>query len=705
MSELQNVIDTLDHAADAFDGIATAEQKKIYSEVLTLAKNLDTDAQGKVKQSVANLKRLTQIKAKLAALSKDKEWVAGITQFAQYFGILQQQQNVYYTAHFPSLTLSTAAKQKHQLMKQLAVQNTMDALMGSGLKANVTDKLNDILLRAVTTNAKFSDLQEELRAHLLGKDGGQGAFARYATTYATTALSQFTGQNNKLLTDDLDCEWFMYVGSNKETTREFCSHLTAKKFVHRSEIPDLLKGKIDDYQCAIYPKTNLPYGMIEGTTPDNFQCNCGGWNCRHQLIPVADAVVPANLRAKFSQKNTMPVQKTDAVAKKPIDLTPYKDQISIIEQYIADHPKSAKIKGYLSDVLETANNGNETDLHAILLAAKKDIAKFNAAKNAVAKKKSETIEAKIKKNDNLDKLLKFIKDNDTYKLYDSIKYALDKGNIERATRYINRYLDLLFDKATLSKAGIPQKVDMKYVGGDVKMTSTKDTILPDITAKQISELTKKYKSDAETEIDSRLRNDSTNQWATLTKEERLVITKYTETYSYLNERLRNLEYLGSRPFEEYERDVVVLTNALEKCRTTQDMIVRRGTDDYWIRELKKKLSEVKVGDKFTDGAFLSTAVHRKKGMFKEINLIIYIPKGSMGFYVEPASHYNDDCKAYYYDGKDYDDLNIEIWNGSDKQTIGIEMEWLGQRGCRFEVIKKVGKNIHLKLIGQLYKQP
>lgn len=186
-------------------------------------------------------------------------------------------------------------------MKQLAVQNTMDALMGSGLKANVTDKLNDILLRAVTTNAKFSDLQEELRAHLLGKDGGQGAFARYATTYATTALSQFTGQNNKLLTDDLDCEWFMYVGSNKETTREFCSHLTAKKFVHRSEIPDLLKGKIDDYQCAIYPKTNLPYGMIEGTTPDNFQCNCGGWNCRHQLIPVADAVVPLSIRQRFKK--------------------------------------------------------------------------------------------------------------------------------------------------------------------------------------------------------------------------------------------------------------------------------------------------------------------------------------------------------------------------------------------------------------------
>lgn len=389
MSELQTVIDTLDHAADAFDGIATAEQKKIYAEVITLAKDLDTDPQGKVKQSVANLKRLTQIKAKLAALSKDKEWVAGITQFAQYFGILQQQQNSYYTDHFPSLTLSTAAKQKHQLMKQLAVQNTMDALMGSGLQANVTDKLNDILLRAVTTGAKFSDLQEELRTHLLGKDGGQGAFARYATTYATTALSQFTGQNNKLLTDDLGCDWFMYVGSNKETTREFCSHLTAKKFVHRSEIPDLLKGKIDDYQCAIYPKTKLPYGMIDGTTPDNFQCNCGGWNCRHQLIPVADAVVPANLRAKFA-KNTTTTQPAQPAAKAKIDITPYQKDIEAIKQYAADHPKDTMMQLYLK-IIENVDKITTEAVFKTALDESLKIIQKNGIKSSQSKKQNANI--------------------------------------------------------------------------------------------------------------------------------------------------------------------------------------------------------------------------------------------------------------------------------------------------------------------------
>ena len=392
MDKLQDVISTLDNAADSFDSIATKEQKKIYEEVITLAKELTTDGSGKVKQTIDNLKRLTQIKARLAALSKDKEWVAGIASFAKYFGILQQKQNAYFSSAFPEKTLSETAQKKNEMMKQIAVQNTMDALIGDGLKANVTDKLNDILLRAVTTGTKFADLQEELRAHLLGKDGGQGAFSRYATTYAVTALSQYTGQYNKLMTDDLDTQWFMYTGSNIETTREFCQLLTAKKYIHRSEIPEILKGNIDGQQCAIYPKTGLPYGMIEGTNEENFQCNCGGWNCRHQLVPVADAVVPASLRAKFAKPTdtpTDPAKAPETPPNAPIDLAPYQDQLNAIEQYIADHPKSAKLRGYYESVHKLAAEGNSDLLESVLSAAKADIAKFDAAKRAKENKSEE----------------------------------------------------------------------------------------------------------------------------------------------------------------------------------------------------------------------------------------------------------------------------------------------------------------------------
>lgn len=397
MAELKDVIDTLDHAADSFDGIATKEQKKIYDEVVSLAKDLKTK-NGKVIQSIENLKLLTKIKAHLAALSKDKEWVAGITQFAQYFGHLQKMQNEYYSQHFTESTLGMDFKKKNELMRKMAVQNTMEALMGDGLKANVTDKLNDILLRAVTSGSKFADLQHELHAHLMGENGGKGAFARYATTYATTALSQFAGQHNKLVTDDLGLEWFMYTGSNKETTREFCEHLTEKKYIHKSEIPTILTGKIDDHQCAIYDKTGLPLGMIAGTTPENFQCNCGGWNCRHQLVPVHELAVPANIRAKFKQiKPTVPTQQEPKEQGK-IDLQPYSTQIDFLNNYVKEHPKSNKIKDYLANINSAAQSGNQDELDALIKAAITDAKKFIASKKATDKKKAAIAQQKIEED-------------------------------------------------------------------------------------------------------------------------------------------------------------------------------------------------------------------------------------------------------------------------------------------------------------------
>ena len=117
------------------------------------------------------------------------------------------------------------------------------------------------------------------------------------------AISQYVGENNKLMTNDLGLEWFEYVGSNIETTREFCEHLTEKRYIHKSEIKTILKGEIDGHQCEIYEKTGLPKGMIEGTNEQNFQVNCGGWNCRHQLVPVAKEAVPKNEKEALPYRN------------------------------------------------------------------------------------------------------------------------------------------------------------------------------------------------------------------------------------------------------------------------------------------------------------------------------------------------------------------------------------------------------------------
>lgn len=194
----------------------------------------------------------------------------------------------------------------------------------------------------------------------------------------------------------------------------------------------------------------------------------------------------------------------------------------------------------------------------------------------------------------------------------------------------------------------------------------------------------------------KLFNDAQNDWALLNNEEKILLTKYTQTYCYLNEPLRNMTYTGGRPQSEYNNDMPKITAALNKCKARENMVVRRGTGDYYIPELGKYLSSVNVGDVFVDGAFLSTACHKSKGFSQSYNMVIVVPKGACGIFAEPFSHFNSDMR-YDFEGS--------IWDGSYKCGIGGEFEWIGQRGNRFMVLSKKGNTIYLEIIGQLYAQP
>lgn len=307
---IKDIITTSDRASEVFDKAVSTSEQKMFDEVLLLIKNLETTPQGNIKTSIANLKRVQQIRSKLYRLANNKDYLQAVRELVGTFDTLYRQQLQFYAAK----NQSTVTEQKHNLVKTIARENTIAALTGDGLAANVTTQLDKMLLRAVTSGARFADLQKELSDYLLTNEGGNGALSRYAKTYAVTALSQYAGQNNKLFTDDLDTEWYEYVGSEIETTRPFCEACLKKRYIHRSEFHNLLRGHIhivggDDIDVKLYDKTDLPYGMIDGTNEENLQINVGGWNCRHQLIPIAAEAVPENIRKEI-ESNPQPKEKS-----------------------------------------------------------------------------------------------------------------------------------------------------------------------------------------------------------------------------------------------------------------------------------------------------------------------------------------------------------------------------------------------------------
>ena len=216
----------------------------------------------------------------------------------------------------------------------------------------------------------------------------------------------------------------------------------------------------------------------------------------------------------------------------------------------------------------------------------------------------------------------------------------------------------------------------------------------EMTKEDIKKLLDDFKTNTVIGVDKKLRPWMESEWGNLTYAEQKLLTRYTQAYSYLNDRLRGIAPKSWIPQSEYDHDMPIITQALNKFKVPHDIVVRRGTDNYEIKAIGKWLSQVKEGDIFTEPAFLSTAAHRDKGFFKNFEMVIVVPKGARGAFAEPFSHYNDSCSAYDYD---YD----RIWDGKTKQSIEDEFEWIGQRGCQFKVIEKTRNRIILQLIGQL----
>ena len=163
MAQYNDVISQIDGASASFDSVFTKTEKKIFDSAVALIQKLDVDkTTGQIKQTTANLKLLSDIKARLAQIAtKDKAYLQGVKDLAKMFDVIYKQQAAFYSTNFAQKTLNDKAKAKYEAMKRVAVETTIDGLTGAGLQSNVLDPLSKTLLRAFTSGGKYSDLIDE----------------------------------------------------------------------------------------------------------------------------------------------------------------------------------------------------------------------------------------------------------------------------------------------------------------------------------------------------------------------------------------------------------------------------------------------------------------------------------------------------------------------------------------------------------------
>jgi hypothetical protein len=708
MNSLEQLQKIIEQAPEEFESKMPDIEKKIFKDVSLLLKDLKVSSSGKIETSVENLKLINEIKSKLGKIVVSKEYSNLVNKFVS---------NIPSISNFQKSTSGLSAD-TCKMMLEVAknqIDKTLEGLIGSGYKQEVVSKLYNTLLTNVTTGGSYSDLTEQLRNQLIGTEEKQGMLSKYAKTYVTDTLGQFAGQGNKMIADSLKSEWFEYVGSNLTTTREFCEHLTKKRYVHISEFPMLLKGKIDGHKVKLNQATGLPMGMKDDTTVDNFIMNRGGWNCGHELIPVNELAVPEAVRDKIASIN------------KPIKPIKTEEQKADIQKRWSERKKLNEEIKNISELIPDARK------FVAEYGVENVKSVFAAVKSKLSGWENMSLEQQLKK---AKFEIQWIEDNKKYDTWEVAKVAYQKqyDKIENliAKENIKSDISHSFDYATTTKS-----VKIKALANEInKMLANDDVSISELQQKakllnaEVSKLeatkaarqSKKFGLDesnytkarkdaamwAKTseDADKKVRETLEQIWENSTNEEKTAAYYYTSGSSYVNEPLRGLPYYGNKG-RDSQKDTDNLTNLINKSSYDFDIWVQRGTGTINVEKTfginlnntdKIEVKKLLLGKVGIEPAFASCGNSKGAGFSsQDVIYNIYCPRGTKMLYCEPFSAYGGGNKG---------SKNGLNWDGkAQAKKIGYEAEILLQRSTKFRVTKVEYSNykwyIDLDVIGQM----
>lgn len=405
-----------------------------------------------------------------------------------------------------------------------------------------------------------------------------------------------------------------------------------------------------------------------------------------------DTIAPmmSSLRRKVKVKANWDARKEiikmSDVLDNPIQAVAIHGKESVQTAYISIKEKLNEISGY-----DLATQKKKLEFEIDWVGKSKKYSTWEVAENAYKKKLSE-VTYTIKKADIEDMISGAMTYSKTTKspvvkklageMEEMLQNNVELSKLEAKAKELDKNFKRLENErlARLRKSG-------KISGG-----------LQELSEKEIDDLLDNFENKiSQLGQDGIIRKDTEAVWNSLNVEEKNIVTKYTQTFSYLNERLRGISYMGDRSASEFLSDMPLLTKTLNKVETQRHMVVRRGVDNFYSSEVGKSLSDFNVGDIFTEKGFLSSAIHPEAGMTKDINMVIVVPKGAKGIYAEPFSHYTDYGKFKFSDNP----KNATLWDGVTKEAIREEMEWIGNRGSRLKVLKKKGNTIYFQLLEQV----
>lgn len=281
---IKQVDETILNAIDNFQSSLSKINEDIFSEVVSEITQLKT-SQGNITVSIENLKKIDRINSKINEIVLNKDYINSVTEFAKTFNDVQGILNTY----FSSLSAEFGVKSVYDAVRVANIQTTIESLVGAGIEQGLTNPIKNILNDYVVNGATQKSLIDAMKTQILSKPNELAGLEKYAYQITNDALYQFQGNYINTVSNDLGLDWFLYQGSEQNTSRCFCVERKGGYFA-KKEIE--YWGKTPSLWNNCKTKKHKGGGRITETNEKTIFQYRGGWNCKHMIIPVSKLAVP-----------------------------------------------------------------------------------------------------------------------------------------------------------------------------------------------------------------------------------------------------------------------------------------------------------------------------------------------------------------------------------------------------------------------------
>lgn len=230
---------------------------------LLLKKLIDLQTKGQFLFNIETINSISKVDSIIEEVLQESGYYSEISKYKSDFIEAQKEQVSTYAS------FGTPDKKVLDAFNKAAFENFYNKMAVGFTETNIKQPLKDALFQYISSSGRYTDFKAAIK-EIIEVNNIETDADKVAKEY----LTQYKRQQGLQLANEFNVQYFKYSGTEIDTTRPFCEARIGNIYTRKE-----VESWADDSWS----------GKIKGTNSNNIFIVCGGWMCRHRLMPVTEA--------------------------------------------------------------------------------------------------------------------------------------------------------------------------------------------------------------------------------------------------------------------------------------------------------------------------------------------------------------------------------------------------------------------------------